>query len=102
MRPIHVAQLDKARPVLVLTRELIRGQLNTVTIAPITSTIRDISTEVRLDASNGLENECVVLCDKVQTIPAASLGRRIGFLHPGQERELYKAIVLAFDLEDMP
>ncbi len=40
MRPIHLAQLDKTRPVLVLTRELVRPHLSRVTVAPITSTIR--------------------------------------------------------------
>ena len=46
MRPIHLAHLDKTRPVLVLTRELVRPYLSRVTIAPITSTIRGLSTEV--------------------------------------------------------
>lgn len=100
MRPIHIADVGtKPRPVLVLTRETVRPVLNTVTIAPITSTIRDIPTEVRLDSSNGLENECVVLLDKITTIPAAALGHRIGYLHPGQERSLGAAIRAAFDLE---
>ncbi|MFY9826671.1 MAG: type II toxin-antitoxin system PemK/MazF family toxin, partial [Thermoanaerobaculia bacterium] len=43
MRAIHVAQLDKARPVLILTRELVRPHLRTVTVAPITTTIRGLS-----------------------------------------------------------
>jgi mRNA interferase MazF len=42
MRPIHVAQLDKARPVLIFTRELVRPHLATVTVAPITTTIRGL------------------------------------------------------------
>ena len=46
MRPIHIARLDKPRPVVVLTRELIRPRLTNVTVAPITSTIRGLSTEV--------------------------------------------------------
>lgn len=46
MRPIHLARLDKTRPVLVLTRELVRAHLDTVTVtvAPITSTLRGLST----------------------------------------------------------
>ena len=55
MRPIHVAHLDKARPVLVLTRELVRPHLNTVTVAAITSTVRGLSTEVAVDAANGIQ-----------------------------------------------
>jgi mRNA interferase MazF len=55
MRPIHIATLDKARPVLILTRDLVRPHLATVTVAPITTTIRGLSTEVLVDAANGLE-----------------------------------------------
>jgi mRNA interferase MazF len=46
MRSIHLARLDKSRPVLGLTRALVRPHLNTVTVAPITTTIRGLSTEV--------------------------------------------------------
>lgn len=60
MRPIHVAQLDKARLVLVLTRDLVRPHLTTVTVAPITTTIRGLSTEVKVDAANGLSAPSVV------------------------------------------
>ncbi|MEV6768598.1 type II toxin-antitoxin system PemK/MazF family toxin [Nocardia sp. NPDC051030] len=100
MRPIHIAELGtKPRPVLVLTREIARPVLNTVTVAPITSTIRDIPTEVRLDSSNGLDHDCVALLDKITTIPADALGRRVGYLHPGQEQSLTDAIHAAFELK---
>ena len=46
MRPIHLCRLDKVRPVLVLTREVVRPHLRNVTVAPITSPIRGLSTEV--------------------------------------------------------
>jgi mRNA interferase MazF len=99
MRPIHVAQLDKARPVLILTRELVRPHLNTVTVAPITSTIRGLSTEVPVDATNGLEQACVVSLDHVTTIPATTLGSQIGQLFDRQEVALSEAIHAAFDLD---
>ena len=99
MRPIHVAQLDTARPVLVLTRELVRPHLSSVTVAPVTSTVRGLSTEVPLGPANGLEHDCVVTCDNVQTIPVSALGRQIGYLLPDQEARLALAIALAFDLE---
>ncbi len=101
MRPIHLARLDKPRPVLVLTRELVRPHLNTVTIAPITSTIRGLSTELRCGPANGLDHQCVVACDHVTTVPAANLGRQIGWLNDAQETELTTAIHAAFDL-DLP
>jgi mRNA interferase MazF len=99
MRPIHLARLDKSRPVLVLTRELVRPHLNTVTIAPITTTIRGLSTEVAVGAANGLDEDSAVACDHITTIPVAALGRQIGRLLDGQEDNLTNAIHAAFDLD---
>lgn len=99
MRPIHRARLDKTRLVLVLTRELVRPHLNTVTIAPITTTVRGLSTEVPVGTGNGLEDRCVVACDHVTTIPVAALGEQIGRLLDHQEPELSNAIRAAFDLD---
>jgi mRNA interferase MazF len=99
MRPIHVAQLDRARPVLVLTRELVRPHLTTVTIAPITTTIRGLSTELLVDAANGLSRPSVVSCDNVTTIPTDALREQIGVLLDVQEPRLSEAIRAAFDLD---
>jgi mRNA interferase MazF len=99
MRPIHVARLDKARPVLVLTRELVRPHLTTVTVAPITTTVRGLSTEVSVDAANGLAGPSAVSCDNITTIPADALGEQIGVLLERQEDELSRAVQAAFDLE---
>lgn len=101
MRPIHRARMDKTRPVLVLvlTREVVRPHLNTVTVAPITTTVRGLSTEVALRPANGLESRCVVACDHVTTIPVAALGAQIGIFLDQQEAELSDAIRAAFDLD---
>jgi mRNA interferase MazF len=99
MRPIHIAHLDKARPVLVLTRDLVRPHLNTVTIAPITTTVRGLSTEVTVDAENGLTGPSVVSCDNITTIPTNALGAQVGVLLEPQERALSEAIRAAFDLD---
>ena len=99
MRPIHVARLDKARPVLILTRELVRPHLTTVTVAPITTTVRGLSTEVPVDAANGLSGPSAVSCDNIATIPADALGEQIGVLLDRQERALSDAIQAAFDLD---
>lgn len=99
MRPVHVAHLDKARPVLVLTRELVRPHLTTLTVAPITTTIRGLSTEVPVDAANGLAEPSVVSCDNITTIPTNALGAQIGVLLDPQERALSDAINAAFDLD---
>jgi mRNA interferase MazF len=99
MRPIHVAQLDKARPVLVLTRGVVRPHLATVTVAPITTTIRGLSTEVHVDVANGLSGPSVVSCDNVTTIPTDALQDQIGVLLDDQEPQLSQAIRAAFDLD---
>lgn len=99
MRAIHVAQLDKARPVLILTRELVRPHLRTVTVAPITTTVRGLSSEVGVDAANGLTEASVVSCDNITTIPADAVGEQIGVLLDSQEPALTDAIMVAFDLD---
>ena len=99
MREICLARLDKTRPVLVLTREVARVAMTKVTVAPITTTVKGLSSEVLLGAQNGLDHACAASIDNVLTIPVASLGRTIGFLSEEQERRLAHAIVLAFDFE---
>ena len=99
MRPIHIAQLDKARPVLVLTREAVRPHLARVTVAPITTTIRGLSTEVLVGRANGLSEDSVVSCDNIVTVPKGRLGRHVGYLLPEQEADLAWAVRATFDLE---
>lgn len=94
-----MARLDKPRPVLILTRELVRPHMNTVTVAPITTTIRGLSTEVPVGVPNGLEERCVVACDHVTTIPVTALGEQVGRLLDEQESALTAAIHAAFDLD---
>ena len=84
---------------LVLTREIVRPHMSTVTVAPITSTIRGLSTEVPVGPMNGLDAASVVACDHVTTIPRDALGARIGMLLDHQEQELSEAIRAAFDLD---
>jgi len=99
VRPIHSATLDKARPVVVLTRELVRPHLARVTVAPITTTVRGLSTEVPVGPANGLDHACVVSCDNIATVPKSALGPQVGYLLPAQESALTAAIHAAFDLD---
>jgi mRNA interferase MazF len=98
MRDLHIAHLDKARPVLVLTREPARSAMRRVTVAPITTTAKGISTEVPVGLANGLGQTCVVSCDNIVTIDKSQLGRHIGFLFERQEHELTAAVLAAFAL----
>jgi mRNA interferase MazF len=99
VREICLAHLDKTRPVLVLTRDAARSAMTKVTVAPITSTAKGLSSEVAVGPDNGLDHEGAVSIDNVVTIPAALLGRTVGFLTGSQEASLAKAIVLAYDLD---
>jgi len=83
----------------VLTRELVRLHLSAVTIAPITTTIRGLSTEVLVGLANGLSEPSVVSCDNVTTVPVDALGEQIGVLFDHQEPDLSRAIQAAFDLD---
>ena len=99
MREICLVRLDKTRPALVLTRDSARGAMTKVTVAPVTSTIKGLSSEVRVGPGNGLDHDCVVSLDNVLTVPVASLGRTVGYLNAAQEAQLARAVVLAYDLE---
>ncbi len=99
MRPIHVARLDKPRPVLVLTRSVALDRMRNVTVAPITSTVRGLSTEVPVGPNHELDHVGVVSLDNVRTIPVEDLGRQIGWLHDVDEVALARAIILAYDLD---
>lgn len=98
MRAIHWARLDKRRPALVLTRELMVGRMATVTVAPITGTIHGIATEVLVGRRNGLEQDCAIKCDQIVTIPLDRLHEQCGWLFEAQEVALHEAIQAAFDL----
>ncbi|MBP8921273.1 MAG: type II toxin-antitoxin system PemK/MazF family toxin [Micropruina sp.] len=99
MREICLARLDKTRPVVVLTREAARAAMTKVTVAPITSTIKGLSSEVSVGPENGLHQASVISVDNVVTIPVAALGRTVGYLSSEQDSLLARAIVLAYDLD---
>ena len=99
MREICLARLDKTRPVVVLTRESSRAAMTKVTVAPITSTMKGLSSEVPVGRANGLDHDSAIALDNVVTIPSQLLGRTIGFLTEAQEAQLARAIVLAYNLD---
>ena len=99
MREICLVHLDKTRPALVLTRQAARSVMTKVTVAPITSTAKGLSSEVPVGPDNGLDHECAIALDNIVTIPTRLLGRTVGFLSAAQELELARAIVLTYDLK---
>lgn len=91
---------DKRRPVLILTRDSATGVLNSVTIAPITSTVRSIPTEVILTEADGLPSTCAANFDNVQTVPKTNIGARIARLTSKRMREAAAAISFALALDE--
>jgi mRNA interferase MazF len=87
---------DKRRPVLIMTRTSIIRFLNEVTIAPITSTIRGIPSEIVLGIEDGLPQDCAVNFDHLQTVPKAKIGRLI--IHLSTEQMHHAAVSLRFAL----
>ena len=88
----------KKRPVLILTRNSIIGYLNEITIAPITSTIRDIPSEVLLSCNEGMPKECVVNLDHIQTVSKTKIGALVTKLDSPKLFEVSSALKFALDL----
>jgi mRNA interferase MazF len=89
---------DKKRPVLIVSRNSVIGYLNEITIAPITSIVRDIPSEVLLSKDDGMENECAVNCDHLQTVLKLKLGHIIATLPSHRMADVRKAIAFALEL----
>lgn len=71
---------DKRRPVVVLTRDSVLSRLTTILVAPVTTRVRDIPTEVRLGRAHGLPRDCVANLDNITPRPKRTLVRRVGRL----------------------
>lgn len=83
---------DKKRPVVVLTRNSAIDYLSTVTVAPITSTIRGVPSEVSLDEEDGMKSPCVINLHNVATIPKERLGKRVAQLSSSRMDEICGAL----------
>ena len=86
---------DKNRPVVILTRNSALEFLGEVTIAPITSTIRDIPSEVILNREDGMTRECAVNLDHIQTVSKNKIGPLITTLSPTKLSEIRAALFFA-------
>ena len=89
---------DKKRPVVILTRNSILEYLGEVTIAPVTSTIRDIPSEVLLSRLDGMHNDCAINCDHIQTVSKSNIGSLITSLSKEKLSEIRNAITFALNL----
>jgi mRNA interferase MazF len=90
---------DKRRPVLILTRNSAIKNLNSVTIAQITTTIRNLESVVWLDENDGMSQICAVNTDNIHTVQKDKLRNYITQLSEERMNEVFEAIKFAFDFE---
>ena len=89
---------DKRRPVVVLTRRSALEFLGEVTVAPVTSTIRDIPTEVVLSGDDGMPRTCAVNLDHIQTVSPAKVGALVTKLSADRMIQIGVALRFALDV----
>jgi mRNA interferase MazF len=86
-------------PAVLVTRQVAIPALSNVTVVLVTSTIRDLRTEVELGPEEGLDRICVANCDNVLTVPRGALGRLRGRLGPAKQRQLNQGLTVALGLD---
>jgi mRNA interferase MazF len=89
---------DKKRPVLILTRDSVLEYLGEVTVAPITSTVRDIPSEVFLSKLDGMTQDCAINFDHIQTVSKGKIGSLITKLSADKLAQVRDAIEFALNL----
>jgi mRNA interferase MazF len=92
IRLYQFALPDKKRPVLVLTRASAIRYLSTVTVAPVTSTIRGVPSEVALDETDGMKGPCAVNLHNAVTVSQGRLGKRVARLSDERLSEVCTAL----------
>lgn len=92
IRLYEFARPDKTRPVVVLTRQSAVPYLSTVTVAPITSTIRGVPSEVQLSEEDGMKTPCAVNLHNAVTVSQRRLGRRVAQLNSTRMQEVCAAL----------
>jgi mRNA interferase MazF len=89
---------DKKRPIVILTRDAILEYLGEITVAPVTSTIRSIPSEVLLSNKDGMKNNCAINCDHIQTVSKSQVGSLITTLSNDKLTDLRSAICFALNI----
>ena len=100
IRLYQFAPPDKKRPVVVLTRNSAVPYLSTVTVAPITSTIRGVPSEVQLGEEDGMKTTRAVNLHNVVTVSQQRVGKRVAQLSPARMHELCSALRFSLGCDD--
>jgi mRNA interferase MazF len=99
VRWVTFSEPDKTRPVLILTRSSAIHYLNAVTVAPITTTIRNVPSEVQLSVADGMMRQCAANFYNLQTVPKTKIGPWITLLSPERMDEVNHAIQFALGID---
>ena len=99
VRLYQFAPPDKKRPVVVLTRDSALSYLSTVTVAPVTSTIRGVPSEVVLSEEDGMKTPCAVNLHNSVTISRQRLGKRVARVSSLRMREICLALRFSLGCE---
>ena len=87
------------RPVILLSRNEAYSVRSLVIVAPVTTRIRHIPSEVLLGTDDGLPQDCVANLDTITTIPKDCLRSRLATLNAKKLKEVEVAIHFALGLE---
>ena len=87
------------RPVVLLSRDTAYRSRSSVTLAPLTRTVRGLPVEVRLSSQDGVPVASVVNLDNVMTVPKRLLRSHITTLSEEKMRQVVEAIDFALDLD---
>jgi len=96
---VWLAQLDKVRPLVVLTRDPMGRLLHGIIAAPVTTTVRQLSTEVALGPEDGVRIPSVANLDNVQLVARSRLVRRVGRARPSTMSAICGALAIAVGCE---
>ena len=99
VRLYEFAAPDKKRPVVVLTRDSAIAYLNSVTVAPVTSTIRGVPSEVVLSEDDGMKAPCSINLHNLVTVAQARLGKRVARLNTSRMDQICSALRFSLGCE---
>lgn len=91
------SSLSKNRMAVVLTRQAVIPYLHHVTVVPVTTTIRDIPSEVKVGEADGFNEECVFNCDHLLTVPQKNAGTQVTNLSEPVMNEIKHSLNFALD-----
>lgn len=88
---------EKGRPFLVVSRDAANRVMQRVLVAPVTSRIRDVPSELPVGEAEGLPQRSVATFDNLQPFPKAMLVHRVGALGPDRSRDICRTAGATID-----